>query len=318
MISEHMLAVRQSTAGGPEVLELTTVEKPRPGPTEILVKVTAAGVNPTDWKTRARGRFPVGVEPPFILGYDVSGVVEAIGDGVTIWAPGDEVCGMPRFPYPAGAYAEYVAAPARHFISKPAALDHIQAAGLPLAGLTAWQSLIDTAKVQPGQRVLVHAAAGGVGHLAVPIAKAQGAYVIGTASRSKHEFVTSLGADEMIDYTEQDFARDLAPVDVVLDPVGGPTTLRSMECIRPGGVLVRLPQLTDHAPLSKATELGIRAVRLLVEPDRQGLQQLAELVAADRLQVTVDSVFPLGKAADAHRYGETGHATGKIVLMVNS
>jgi NADPH:quinone reductase-like Zn-dependent oxidoreductase len=318
MKPSQMLAVRQSVGGGPEVLKLVTTQAPAPGPTEILVRVKAAGVNPTDWKTRARGRFPIGVEPPFILGYDVSGVVEAVGEGVTIWAPGDEVFGMPRFPHPAGAYAEYVAAPSRHFAAKPPELDHVSAAGLPLAGLTAWQALVDTAKLLPGQKVLVHAAAGGVGHLAVQIAKARGAHVIGTASATKHKFLHQLGVDQAIDYISRDFTEDLPMVDVVLDPIGGCTTLRSLKVLKPGGLLVRLPPMTDDTMLSRATELGVRALRLLVEPDRQGLQGLAELVTAERLHVAVDSIFPLSEAAAAHRRGETGHATGKIILVVST
>lgn len=157
-----MRAVSQDTAGAPDVLKVVEVERPEPGRGEILVRVHAAGVNPTDWKTRRRGEFATGARPPFTLGYDVAGVVEAVGAGVTLFQAGDEVFGMPRFPHPAGAYAEYVAAPARHFAPRPDGLTPIQAGALPLASLTAWQALVDTADVQPGQRVLIHAAAGGV------------------------------------------------------------------------------------------------------------------------------------------------------------
>lgn len=193
----RMRAIIQESAGDPEVLTLAEVDRPEPMPTEVLVRVHAAGVNATDWKSRTVGGL-LG-DPPAILGWDVSGAVEAVGLGVTRFRPGDEVFGMPRFPHKAGGYAEYVTAPSRHFTRKPAGLDHVHATALPLAALTAWQVLHDTANVQPGQRVLIHAAAGGVGHLAVQLAKHLGAYVIGTARGSKHAFVHALGADEVID-----------------------------------------------------------------------------------------------------------------------
>lgn len=312
----RMQAISQDHAGGPDVLRLVDVPRPAPAPTEILVRVHGAGVNPTDWKTRARGQFPIGAKSPFILGFDVAGVVEAIGEGVTIYSPGDEVFGMPRFPHPASGYAEYVTGPARHFARKPHRADFIHAAALPLAGLTAWQALVDTGRVQPGQRVLIHAAAGGVGHLAVQIAKAHGAHVLATASEAKHSFLRELGADEPIDYTQADFTEVATDIDLVLDPIGGDTTLRSLETLRPGGILVRLPPLTDDVPLRIARDLGVIAVRLLVEPDHAGLQAIAALVDADQLRVQIDTVVPLHQAAEAHRRGETGHVTGKIVLSI--
>lgn len=173
----NMRAIRQYSYGGPEVLRLESVPRPEPSPTEVLVRVHAAGVNPVDWKTRA-GTYADAVlgEPPFTVGWDVSGVVERLGSGVTRFAIGDEVYGLARFPRQAGAYAEYVTAPSRHFARKPSGLSHTEAAGLPLAGLTVWQALVETAQVRPGQRVLVHAAAGGVGHLAVQLAKHLGTY----------------------------------------------------------------------------------------------------------------------------------------------
>ncbi|AZS73012.1 NADPH:quinone reductase [Streptomyces lydicus] len=312
----QMRAVSQDTAGGPEVLKVITTDRPVPGPTEILVRVHAAGVNPADWKTRTAGRFHNGSEPPFTLGFDVSGVVEAVGLGVTLFAPGDKVFGMPRFPHPAGAYAEYVTAPARHFAHLPTGLDHIQGAALPLASLTAWQALVDTAQVQPGARVLIHAAAGGVGHLAVQIAKSRGAYVIGTARRAKHDFLRGLGADELIDYTEQDFATAVRDIDLVLDTIAGDYGARSLRTLRPGGSLISILPLDDTFPADRAREAGVRAAFVLVEPDRAGLQAVAELVNTGKLQVNVDTVFPLEDAAKAHALGETGRTTGKIVLTV--
>lgn len=301
-MTERMRAIRVRTAGGPEVLEEIEVDRPMPGPVEILVRVYAAGVNPTDWKARARGGTLAG-PGPFVPGFDVSGVVEAVGPGVRMYAPGDEVFGMPLFPKPAGAYAEYVVAPPRHFARKPAGLDHVTAAGLPLAGLTAWQSLVDFANLQAGQRVLVHAAAGGVGHLAVQIAKASGAYVIGTASAAKHEFVLGLGADEMIDYTTDDFTTATGDLDVVLDTIGGDYNGRSRALLRDGGTYIAL---------AGPAEEGF----LLVEPDHAGMLALVDLVERGKLAVTIDSVFPLTAAAKAHERGETGRAQGKIVLKV--
>ncbi|MBF6045664.1 zinc-binding dehydrogenase [Streptomyces sp. NRRL B-1677] len=310
-----MHAIRQETAGGPEVLQLVETDRPVPGPTEILVRVRAAGVNPVDWKTRARGHYHTGDIPPFGLGFDVSGVVEAVGDGVTLYAPGDEVYGMPRFPHPAGAYAEYVAAPTRHFAPKPQGLDHVQAAALPLAALTAWQAVVDTARVTEGQRVLIHAAAGGVGHLAVQIAKARGAHVIGTASAGKHDFLRGLGADELIDYRDQDFAEELEDLDVVVESISGDYPARSLRTLRPGGTLVSLLPLEEPV-LAEARERGIRAVRMLVEPDIAGLQGISELVESGRLRTEIAAVLPLAEAAKTHELGETGRTTGKIVLTV--
>ncbi|MCO5991238.1 NADP-dependent oxidoreductase [Actinoallomurus spadix] len=310
-----MRAIIQEAPGGPEVLKVAEIERPEPGLLEVLVRVHAAGVNPTDWKGRARGTSMTGVALPR-LGFDVSGVVEAVGRGVTMYEPGDEVFGMPRFPHPAGAYAEYVTAPARHFARKPAGIDHVQAAALPLAALTAWQGLVDTARVQAGQRVLVHAAAGGVGHLAVQIAKAKGAYVIGTAREAKHEFLRGLGADEVVDYTKVDFAEVARDVDIVLDPISGDYGPRSLETLRDGGVLVSLLPSVGDDVLAAAEKRGIRAGWTLVEPDHAGMKEIAALVEAGRLRAEIDSVFPLEEAAKAHERGETNRTTGKIVLTV--
>ncbi|MFD0352349.1 NADP-dependent oxidoreductase [Streptomyces sp. NPDC127110] len=311
-----MRAVSQDTAGAPDVLKVVEVERPEPGRGEVLVRVHAAGVNPADWKTRRRGEFGAGVRPPFTLGFDVSGVVEAVGAGVTLFRAGDEVFGMPRFPHPAGAYADYVTAPARHFAPRPGGLTHIQAGALPLAALTAWQALVDTADLRPGRRVLIHAAAGGVGHLAVQIAKARGAYVIGTAGAAKHELLRSLGADELIDHRTQDFADTVRDVDVVLDSLGGPNWARSLRTLRPGGTLISLLPPDDTFPVEEAEAAGVRAVFMLVEPDHAGLREIASLVEGGRLRVIVDAVFPLEEAARAHTLGETGRTTGKIVLSV--
>ena len=237
-----MRVVTQQVTGGPEVLEIGRAPIPDPLPTEIRVRVAAAGVNPVDWKTRAgAGVAAVIGPPPFTVGWDVAGTVDAVGPGVTRFAVGDAVFGMPWFPRQAGGYAEFVTAPSRHFAHRPARLSEVEAAGLSLAGLTAWQCLVDIADVQPGQRVLIHAAAGGVGHLAVQIAKARGAHVIGTASAGKHPLLHDLGIDEAVDYRAEAFERVVEPVDLVYDLIGGETAVRSLDVLRPDGRLICLP-----------------------------------------------------------------------------
>ncbi|MEX0170046.1 NADP-dependent oxidoreductase [Streptomyces sp. LMG1-1-1.1] len=306
-----MRAVVVEQWGGLESLVEREMERPEPGLGEVLVRVHAAGVNPVDWKTRAGGAL-IEWGPVPAVGWDVSGTVEAAGPGVGIFRPGDEVFGMPLFPRQAGGYAEYVVAPARHLAPKPASLTHVEAAALPLAALTAWQALVDAADVRPGERVLVHAAAGGVGHLAVQIAKARGAYVIGTASAGKHDLVRELGADEVIDYRGTRFEDVVSDMDVVLDGIGGETAERSLEVLRDGGRLITLPG-PDDVPAARD---GVRAAWVLVEPDHLGLREIAALVEQGRLRPVVDLVVPLAEASKAHAIGEQGRTTGKIVLSV--
>ncbi|MFF6953136.1 NADP-dependent oxidoreductase [Streptomyces iakyrus] len=308
-----MRAISQDVLGGPEVLKEVEIERPVPKPNEVLVRVRAAGVNPTDWKHRATGGF-LG-EPPFVLGWDVSGVVEAVGIGVVAFAPGDEVFGMLPYPYGHGSHAEYVIAPVRALVRKPAGVDHTQAGALPLVSLTAWQALTEHADLRPGQRVLIHAAAGGVGHVAVQIAKARGAYVIGTASAGKHEFLRGIGADETIDYRETDFTEAVKDVDVVLDTIGGDNALRSLRVLRPGGVLVSILPVGPDDLYEEAERLGVRALRMLVDADRSGMEAIADLVGAGKLRATIAGTFPLAEAAEAHTLGDTGRTTGKLVLL---
>jgi NADPH:quinone reductase-like Zn-dependent oxidoreductase len=308
-----MRAIRQHEFGGPDVLRIEEVPRPDPGPTEVRVRVAATSVNPVDFKTRA-GNGRLGL--PCTVGWDVTGVVDALGGGVTRFAVGDEVLGMPRFPQEAAAYAEYVTAPSRQFVRRPAELTVAQAAGLPLAGLTAWQALVDTAHVQPGQRVLVHAASGGVGHLAVQIAKALGAHVIGTASAANHPVLTELGADELVDYRTTRFEDVVGTVDVVLDLVGGETGLRSIPVLGEGGLLISVPSSSSSGVLEEARKHDVRATGILVEPDQVGLDGLVDLVRQGKLTVLVSNEFPLAEAAAAHELAERGHPAGKIVLTV--
>ncbi len=321
MSAPTMRAVIQHRWGGPEVLQVEQVPRPEPLPTEVRVRVHAAGVNPVDWKTRAGGGMAALLgEPPVVLGWDVSGVVDEVGFGVTTLAPGDEVYAMPWFPRAAGAYAEHVTAPSRQFARKPATLTHEQAAAVPLAGLTAWQALVDTADVQPGQRVLVHAAAGGVGHLAVQFAKHLGAHVTGTASAGRADWLRGLGVDEVVDYGAVRFEDVVHDVDVVIDLVGDghdSTSTRSVQVLRPGGLLVAVPSGAGSPGLTAAAEAaGVRLASFLVEPDAPALTRIAGLIDAGEVAVEVEDVLPLEQAGAAHTRGEAGHTRGKLVLSV--
>ncbi|WP_246002428.1 NADP-dependent oxidoreductase [Allorhizocola rhizosphaerae] len=311
---QTMRAIAQDRFGGPEVLKVVEVPRPTPGAAEVLVRVHATSVNPTDiWHRETVGNTG---DTPIRLGWDVSGVVEEAGPGVTLLRPGDEVFGMPNQPRAAGTYAEYVVSPARHLVRKPARLSHVQAAALPMVALTGWQSLVDTADVQPGQRVLVHAAAGGVGHVTVQIAKTLGAYVIGTASAAKHEFVKALGADEMIDYRTTDFASAVSDIDVVIDTIGEEYGPRSLRTLRPGGLVVALASRAEAALADVARPLGLRAAFMIVEADQASMKHVAALVESGQLEVTIDTVLPLAEVAKAHELSQAGRATGKIVLSV--
>jgi NADPH:quinone reductase-like Zn-dependent oxidoreductase len=304
--------------GGPEVLELQEVERPEPIPTEILVRVAAAGINPVDWKTReSGGRHEAIGDPPMILGWDVAGTVEEVGGGVTRFEPGDRVFGMPWFPRLAKAYAEFVTGPSRQFARTPDALPDAYAGALPLAGLTAWQTLVDTAGVGEGDRVLIHAAAGGVGHLAVQVAKARGAYVIGTARADGHDFLRELRIDEAIDYTERPFEEVASGLDVVLDLVGTEEYgLRSLETLREGGLLIAVPGGLRGPVAAAAEKQSKRATGFLVEPDHAGLESLATLADGGELRVEVGEDYRLEHAARAHERLQSGSARGKVVLTV--
>lgn len=292
------------------------IPAPEPIPTEVQVRVHAAGVNPVDFKTRQGGGFAAVLgEAPVRVGWDVSGVVSAIAPGVTRFAVGDEVFGMPWFPRQAGAYAEYVTAPARHFAPKPHVLSHEEAGALPLAALTAWQVVVDTARVQGGDDVLVHGAAGGVGHLVVQIARARGARVIAHARSEQEELLRRLGAAEVIDYRTGDFAARVAELDAVID-CHGSYGEASLPVLRPGGTLVSVPSGASEAVRELARQESKRATGFLVEPDPVGLAGISALIEGGRLEVLVDHVFELEDVAAAHRLAEAGHGPGKIVLRV--
>ncbi len=310
---DAMNAVRIHAFGGVEQLVYEEAPLPRIGANDALVRVHAAGVNPVDWKVREgylEEKFPHTL--PFILGWDISGVVEATGDAVTEVRIGDEVFADAEIARD-GAYAEYIAVKASLLAPKPKTLSHIEAASLPIAALTVWQSLFETANLQSGQTVLIHAAAGGVGSLAAQLARWRGAHVIGTASARNHEFLRGLGADDLVDYNTAYFDEVVRDVDVVFDTVGYETLARSWDVLKPGGFLVGIVTPPDE---EDAKRRGVRSAYVFTRPDAGGLREISALVEAGNLRPIVGEVFPLADARRAHEISEGRHARGKIVLQV--
>jgi NADPH:quinone reductase-like Zn-dependent oxidoreductase len=309
-MTETMKAVQIHAFGGPEVLKFEDTPKPEPGAREVRVRVHAAGVNPVDWKIREGklGQIPL----PSILGSDFSGEIEALGPDVTEFRVGEMVFGSVADA--SGSYAQYALAPVSHIVEKPKQIDHVQAAGIPVPAMTAWQALFDEAKLSAGQRVLIHAAAGGVGNFAVQFAKWKGAYVIGTASGSNADLVRSLGADEFIDYHKTKFEEAVRDVDVVFDTVGGETQERSWKVLKPGGVLVSIVQPPSE---QSAKAHHVRGVFMRQDATRnQELMQISKLIADGQIKVNVQTILPLSEARKAQELSQTGHARGKIVLKV--
>jgi NADPH:quinone reductase-like Zn-dependent oxidoreductase len=307
-----MKAIRIHGYGGTDNLHYDEVPRPDPQPGQVLVRVHAAGVNPIDWKIREGYLKQVFDYPlPLIVGTDVAGVVEAVGTGVTTLQVGQDVYGVVDMTL-SGAYAEYALGYAEAIAPKPQSLDYIHAASVPIAAMTAWQALFDAADLQPGQTVLIHGAAGGVGGYAIQFAKWKGAQVIATASAANIDYVKNLGADRAIDYAAQSFEEEAQDVDVVFDLVGGETQARSWQIIRSGGVLVS----TIGVPSSGIPE-NIRAIPIFVNPKAAGqLQQIAQLIDNEHIEVTVDRTFELAEAAQAQEISQHGHPHGKLVLQV--
>jgi len=307
-----MMAIQFHETGGPEVLRYESVPRPTPRGAEILVDVYAAGVNPLDWKVRAGQMHESAPHLPKIPGWDFSGVVADIGSRTLGYKVGDEVYGRPD-PQRNGAYAEAVVVRPNELARKPRTLDHVAAAAVPLAGLTAWQSLFrpEAINLKSGETVLIHGAAGGVGTYAVQLAKWRGAKVVGTASPEHHALLRELGVDVIVDYNQESFA-DIGEVDAVLDTIGGETQDRSWHVTKPGGVLVGLVGVsTDNAEA-----YGVRAVSFMSTSHSGDLEELAKLIDQGHLRPIVATVLPLSRAADAHALSETGHTQGKIVLKV--
>lgn len=302
-----MKAIRMHAYGGADVLKYEDVPQPQPAADEVLIRVRAAGVNPVDWKIR-EGYLGKIYALPHILGADVAGVVESVGSAVQRLKPGDEVYGYASLRRE-GTYAEYIAAKESEVTLKPKSIDFIQAAALPVAALTAWQAIFDTAHLVAGQKILIYAAAGGVGSIAVQLAKAKGAYVIGTASARNTEFIRQLGVDEVIDYQTIAFEDVVRDLDVVLDTIGGETQARSLKVLKPGGILV---SIVNSPPEST----GVRVAITYAQPNAAQLDEIAALVDSGQVKPQVETVLPLSEAAQAHQLSQSGRTRGKIVLQV--
>ncbi|GAB3506349.1 NADP-dependent oxidoreductase [Spirosoma knui] len=308
-----MKAVVLSDWGGVENFAIQDVAKPTIQASDVLVQVKAFGVNPADFKTRT-GTTPYSKNytHPIILGWDIAGEVVETGSDVTEFKPGDAVYGMVNFPEPGHAYAEYVAAPAAHLARKPAELSFEQAAAAPLAVLTAWQALTEHGQLQTGEKVLVQAASGGVGHLGVQLAKALGAHVIGTASTKNEAFVRSLGVDEFIDYTQTNVEEAVSDVDLVFDTAGADTIFTSAKVLKPNGRLISIA----YGAMDKVLEVrpDIQAERILVHTSGSDLTKINQLISDGKLAIEVSEVLPADKIGDAHQRLESRRTTGKIVL----
>lgn len=319
-----MKAIGIGEFGGPEVLHPMALPKPEPGPGQLLVKVYACGANPVDYKIR-RGLLPMEPVFPLILGYDISGVVEAAGEGVTDFVAGDAVFYAPELTAP-GGYAEYHVVDASLATFKPEGLSHAEAASVPLAGMTAWQALFERGALRQGEAVLIHGGAGGVGSLAVQLASWAGCEVYATAGPKNHDFVEDLGADVIIDYRSHDFVEAVMDatkgrgVDVVLDTVGGEVFARSFEALSVHGAVVSIaPEAMSGVSLERLVPAFFRNAEahfLFMERRRETLDSLARLLERGFVDPVVETILPLERAAEAHRRLETGHGRGKIVFEV--
>lgn len=314
-----MRAVVTDRFGGVEALRVAEVPRPRPVLGEVLVRVVAAGLNPIDVKTRSGAGAAAGVPGfPAVLGHDFSGVVvEAPFESFRL-QPGDEVYGISAAPRSSGSFGEYVAVPAQQVAHKPEVLSHSEAAAVPLAALTAWGAVVEQAKAHEGQRMLIHAGAGGVGHLAVQFAAYFGAHVIATASGPNLTWLHELGAAETVDHTTTRFEEVVGPVDAVIDLVGDRldhTGRRSLEVLRPGGLLVNVPSGSWPTLLADAERAGARATTFKMVPDAATLAVIGRLITSGDVRVAVQEVFPLERMADAQRLLEAGHVRGKLVVQ---
>jgi NADPH:quinone reductase-like Zn-dependent oxidoreductase len=310
-----MKAVRIHEYGNAEVLRYEVAPEPTVGDDDVVIKVMGTSVNPVDWKIR-EGHLKglITYEMPFIPGWDVSGVVHAVGPKASVFKVGDEVYTRPDIGRN-GTYAEYVAVRESEVARKPKTISHLEAGSLPLAGITAWEAIVAVGKVAGGQRVLVHAASGGVGSLAVQIAKACGAFVIGTASGVNRELVESLGVDEFIDYQTQNLATATKDIDVVFDTIGGSTQDDSWSVMAKGGILI---SIVSQPSEEKAKEMGVRSSYLFIGPNVDALNELAALVDSGQLHPVIAAEFALEDVKLAHALSESGRAKGKIVLRVGS
>lgn len=313
-----MKAIQIDAFGDASVLKYQDVPEPELKAGEVLVRTLAAGVNPIDWKTCSGGGASAFIgELPFIPGWEFSGEVIAAGANVSGFDSGDKVYGFIRFPNRAGCYAQEIAAPAEQIAKLPTTCNPIHAAGLGLAGLTAWQALFDKAAVKAKQRVLILAAAGGVGHLAVQLAKWKGAYVIGTASQKNHAFLQALGCDEVLDYNTQALHELVKDVDVIIDGVGGETGISALACLAQKGIMITLPSVTKDAVIAAGESEGKQVLPIRVEPSATQLAQLAQLHADGALKLDIAAIYPLEDTGKAFAEIATGHTRGKVILKVS-
>lgn len=312
----EMKAIVLTEAGNVDKLVLTTLPAPKLIEDEVLIQVKAIGINPVDAKTRSgKGLYgKLKEQSPIILGWDVSGIVTASKS--RLFKVGDEVFGMVNFPGHGKAYAEYVAAPAVQLALKPANISHEEAAAATLAALTAWQALVSHAKIKATDKVLIHAAAGGVGHYAVQIAKHIGAYVVGTSSAKNKDFVMELGADEHIDYTSQRFEDVVKDLDFVLDTIGGDNIDRSLEAIKTGGTIISIPSGLNEEVTAKASAKGINGYFILVSSNGDDMKQLAILLEKGIVKSHVSQTYPFEQLPTAHSAIESGRTVGKIVITI--
>jgi NADPH:quinone reductase-like Zn-dependent oxidoreductase len=308
-----MKAARIHAYGASSEIRIEDAPLPTLNDDDVLIRVVATSVNPVDWKIR-KGYLKsfIPYDMPLTMGWDVSGIVEKIGPAVTRFKPGDAVYSRPDI-VRNGAYAEYVAVREVEIALKPATISHVEAASLPLVSITAWEALFTTANLSPGQRVLIHAGAGGVGSIAVQLARAKGAHVTATASAGKLAMVRSLGADEVIDYHAQDFATVAKEMDVVFDTIGGAVQEKSWGVLKPGGMLV---SITDRPSEDRARELGKRAGYVFIGPNAPILTDLAGMVDLGQVRPLIAAEYGLADTAKAQDFSETGRATGKVVIYV--
>ncbi|MDX2243087.1 MAG: NADP-dependent oxidoreductase [Leptolyngbyaceae cyanobacterium bins.302] len=309
-----MKAMRIHAYGGPETLVYEEADCPTSGSGQVLLRVHAAGVNPMDWKIREGWFKDIFDYPlPLILGTDVAGVVESVGAGVTTLKPGQAVYGVVDMTL-SGSYAEYAIARTETIAPKPETIDYQQSAAIPIASMTAWQGLFEVGGLSAGQSVLIHAAAGGVGSFAVQFAKLYGLEVIGTASTQNLTYVYELGADEVIDYQTTDFEQRVYGVDMVFDPLGGETQVRSLKVLKPGSILVSTATPPDPRLVAQA---GVRAVMMMVQPQATLLTKIAALIDQGKVKLPKYQVFSLYEARQAHELSQQGHVRGKLVLQVH-
>ena len=312
-----MKAIQINKFGAPNELKLIDTPKPKITKGTVLIKVKAVGINPIDFKTRAGSGFLQEQDLPIILGWDVSGIIEEVSSDVTEFKPQDKVFGMINFPKAGNCYAEYIIAEPSNIVKIPDNIDFIQAAATPLAALTAWQAMFEHANVKKDDKILIHAGSGGVGHFAIQIAKAVGAFVYSTASKKNHDLLKKLGTDVCIDYRSEKFEDIVKDLSFVLDTVGGDSIIRSAKCLQQNnGSLMSIRGRGFIKEIQEAKNLGIKAEDITVYINKKDLSEIANLIEKGKITPIIDQTFDIKNSAKAHEYLETGRAKGKVVLTI--